>query len=96
MVHGDKFIWDEEKFKSNILKHGVSFIEATTVFEDENAIYGYDEEHSEDEDRFVVIGLSSEMKMLMVCHCYRNCDEVVRIISARKANSKEKAQYRRA
>jgi len=91
----NRFAWDKGKEKSNVSKHGISFNEAATVFEDEYALYGYDEKHSENEERFIVIGVSKDTRLLMVCHCYRNGDKVVRIISARKANIKEQAQYRK-
>lgn len=88
-----RFAWDERKAAANRRKHGVSFEEARTVFFDENALLRPDEEHSEDEDRFVLLGLSAELRILVVCHCYRQRDEVIRIISARKANSFERGQY---
>jgi uncharacterized DUF497 family protein len=93
----DRFIWDVEKYHENIEKHGVTFEEASTVFDDNNALYVPDEEHSGYEERFIVIGMSDHpnTKMLMVCHCYRNGDSLIRLISARKANKKERAQYRR-
>ena len=90
-----KFDWDEEKNQININKHGVSFEQAQYVFFDENAIVEYDDEHSEDEDRFVIIGADIDFKILMVCHCFRENDEVIRIISARKATANEQSQYRR-
>jgi len=86
------FDWDEKKNKSNVRKHGISFLEARTVFLDENAIFIADTEHSELEDRFHIIGFSGKLRLLVVCHCYRYND-VVRIISARKANRNEKEQY---
>ena len=88
----DRFVWDDNKHDSNIRKHGVSFIEAITVFDDPNACYFTDEEHSGDEDRFVVIGLSNFLRALVVCHCYRS-ENVIRIISARKATKKETQLY---
>jgi len=91
----NKFIWNEEKHKANIIKHGISFTEAISVFDDDDALYLFDEEHSIGEERFIVIGVSEEYNMLMVSHCYRNGDNTTRIISARKANIKEQAQYRR-
>ena len=94
-MQNNGFVWDEQKFKTNILKHGISFHEAASVFDDEYALYGYDEEHSGDEDRFIVLGVSNDLKLLMVCHCYRDEESVIRIISARKANIKEQAKYRR-
>jgi len=88
-----RFEWNEEKNKTNKKKHGVSFEEAKTVFLDENARLIPDPEHSMGEDRFVILGLSSLLRTLVVCHCYRENDDVIRIISARKANSEEEHQY---
>ena len=73
--------------------HGVSFPEAETVFADENALLRSDDDHSEHEDRFVLLGLSSRIRILVVCHCYRQNDQTIRIISARKANKSEREQY---
>ena len=86
-----KFEWDESKNKKNIAKHNVSFELAESVFDDKNAVYLYDEVHSADEDRFIVIGKEDTLRMeITVCHCYGGKDEeVVRIISARKATKKE-------
>ena len=77
-----RFDWDERKAAANRRKHGVSFEEAQTVFLDEDALLRPDEEHSEDEDRFVLLGLSAHLRTLVVCHCYRQQDEVIRIVSA--------------
>jgi uncharacterized DUF497 family protein len=88
------FEWDERKSRANRQKHGVSFEEARTAFLDENARVIADPEHSEDEDRFVLLGLSTSLRVLVVCHCCRQIDEVVRIISARKADRAEQRQYR--
>jgi len=88
------FEWDEAKNELNSRKHRVSFEEAQTVFFDEHALFMADPDHSEDEDRFVLLGLSSSLRLLVVCHCYRGQDEIVRIISARKANRSEESQYR--
>ena len=88
-----RFEWDIKKAASNLRKHGVSFEEAETVFLDEEAILIPDEEHSGEEDRFIVLGLSYQLRMLVVCHCYRESDELIRIISARKANKGEQMQY---
>jgi uncharacterized DUF497 family protein len=88
-----QFIWDEEKQKTNIKKHGVAFEEAATVFDDEKAIYFDDERHSQNEDRFIILGYSNRARMLMVCHCYRNDNSLIRIISARKATRLESNQY---
>lgn len=76
-------------------KHGVTFEEAMTVFYDEAAIEFYDDAHSEGEERFLLLGLSSDMKLLLVCHCYRSEESVIRIISARKAAKNEAKHYQR-
>ena len=94
-MHNDKFVWDKEKYALNLQKHKIAFEEASTVFADDNAIYMDDEEHSQDEERFIVIGISDKLKMLMVCHCYRNGDRLIRIISERKATKPEENLYRR-
>ncbi|OGO91959.1 MAG: hypothetical protein A3F41_02615 [Coxiella sp. RIFCSPHIGHO2_12_FULL_44_14] len=88
------FEWDDTKASANKRKHGISFDEAKTVFFDENAAVIHDPEHSNDEERFVILGLSSVARILVVCHCYRKKDSVIRIISARKATKKESLQYR--
>ena len=88
-----KFEWDDEKDIINRRKHGVSFEEAATVFNDENGIFLDDPDHSETEDRFLLIGFSETARLLLVCHCYRENDAVIRIISARKATTREKAFY---
>ena len=88
-----RFEWDDRKAAVNRRKHGVSFEEARTVFFDENALLRSDEDHSEDEDRFVLLGLSERLRTLVVCHCYRQGDEVIRLISARRANAFERQQY---
>lgn len=87
------FEWDGRKNVINKKKHGVSFEEAQTVFLDENALLIHDPDHSREEDRFVILGLSAKFRILLVCHCYRKNDEVIRIISARKATRKEEKQY---
>ena len=89
-----KFDWDPRKASANEKKHGVSFEEARTVFFDENAKLIDDPDHSADEERFVLLGLSSSLKVLLVCHCYRQDGNVIRIISARKASTHESKQYR--
>jgi hypothetical protein len=88
-----RFEWDRRKCRENKRKHGVSFEEAQTVFWDENAIQYYDPDHSKDEDRFIMLGMSFLLRVLVVCHCYRAKDSVIRIISARKADSDEKNAY---
>ncbi len=88
-----RFDWDETKNAANIKKHGVSFEEAQTVFLDENAIRYFDPDHSQDEDRFIMLGMSFKLKVLVVCHCYRSSVSIIRIISARRANKKESQDY---
>lgn len=87
-----KFEWDLEKAILNINKHGVSFEEATTVFNDEYAILLDDPDHSIQEERFLLLGTSANAQIMIVCHCIRY-DSVIRIISARKATKKEREQY---
>ena len=89
-----QFEWDARKASANVKKHGISFDEARTVFFDENAKLINDPDHSLDEDRFVLLGLISTLKVVLVCHCYREQGNVIRIISARKATSHESKQYR--
>ena len=95
VMDGLEFIWDPKKAKSNIKKHGVSFEEARSVFFDENAIEFFDEPHSDEGDRFLLLGLSFHARLLLVCHCYRENEETIRIISARKATKSESKHYRR-
>jgi uncharacterized protein len=87
------FEWDETKNRANRRKHGVSFEEAQTVFLDENAIRYFDPDHSSDEDRFLMLGMSWKLRVLVVCHCFRVDDSVIRIISARKADKEEARDY---
>ena len=87
------FEWDEAKNAINIEKHGISFDEAKTVFYDENALVEPDPDHSADEDRFIILGFSSSAKLLVVCHCCREQDAVIRLISARKATKTESSYY---
>lgn len=87
------FSWDSKKNAANKKKHGISFDEAKTVFYDETAIRYYDPDHSEDEDRFLMVGLSQKLRILIVCHCFREEDSVIRIISARKATRREEDAY---
>ncbi len=88
-----RFEWDENKNKINQAKHGIDFKEAKTVFYDESAILFDDPEHSEDESRFILLGISNAANICIVCHCYRESDSVIRIISARKATKKEEERY---
>jgi uncharacterized DUF497 family protein len=87
------FEWDDHKNASNKRKHGVSFEEAQTVFFDEKAIEFDDPDHSIQEERFILLGLSQSLKVLVVCHCYRRDQSKIRIISARKATRKEQGVY---
>ncbi len=88
-----KFTWDDIKALKNQKKHGVSFEEAKTVFFDDSARLIPDPEHSEEEDRFILLGLSIHLRLLLVCHCYRENGQQIRIISARKAKKPEQKQY---
>lgn len=88
-----RFAWDERKNKANRAKHGVWFEEAQTVFHDPHARVFYDPEHSETENRFLLLGMSSAGRTLLVVHCYREADSLVRLISARKATKKEVRAY---
>lgn len=88
-----KFEWDENKNTINKNKHNISFEEAKTVFYDEQALVINDPDHSEQEERFIILGQSSTARLLVVCHCYRESDTVIRIISARKATKTETNQY---
>lgn len=88
-----KFDWDPAKAASNLREHGVSFEEAKSVFYDEFAIQFYDQSHSSDEERFLMLGMSSGAGLLLVCHCERDSGGVIRIISARKATQRESSFY---
>ncbi|WP_374693714.1 BrnT family toxin [Microbulbifer sp. TB1203] len=87
------FEWDSKKAASNLKKHDVSFEEAQSVFYDEFALQFFDEESSAEEDRFLMLGMSSEARLLLVCHCERDRGNVIRIISARKATRSERKFY---
>ena len=87
------FEWDDSKAKSNEIKHKVSFREASSVFLDELAVEFEDIEHSEEEERFLLLGLSSKLKLLLICHCYKDTTGNIRIISARKATKNEAKYY---
>lgn len=87
------FEWDSRKEKANIKKHGISFDEARTSFYDEHALVFHDPDHSEDEDRFILLGTSYKLNTLVVCHCFREAETVIRIISARKADKDESKEY---
>jgi uncharacterized DUF497 family protein len=88
-----RFVWDPIKSRQNAQKHGVSFEEAQTVFLDERALLVDDPDHSVDEERFVLLGLSAFARHLVVCHCHRQTGELIRIISARKATAFERRVY---
>lgn len=88
-----KFEWNKSKATLNHKKHGVSFEEAKSVFFDDYAIQFFDNNHSMDEDRFILLGMSNESRLLIVCHCERNAGNTIRIISARKATRQEKKYY---
>ena len=88
-----RFEWDERKAASNASKHGVTFEEARSVFFDERARLIDDPDHSSDEDRFILLGLSSSLRLLLVCYCYRSAGDVIRIVSARKATAHESKFY---
>jgi len=89
-----RFEWDPSKAASNAKKHKVTFEVAKTVFYDDFAVQFFDEEHSSDEERFLLLGMSSDAKLLLVCHCEREDGDVIRIISARKATESEAQNYR--
>ena len=88
-----RFEWDENKNTINKRKHRLSFEEAQTVFYDAEALVIPDPEHSQDKKRFIILGMSRRANLLVVCHCYRESETVIRIISARKATRNESAQY---
>jgi len=87
------FVWDEKKAEENFRKHKIAFEEAQTVFSDPNARMIFDPDHPLDEDRFILLGISAALRILIVCHCFLEDDRIIRIISARKANKKEQKQY---
>jgi len=92
-MEGIQFEWDEHKNEINKKKHKISFEEARSVFYDDAALVIDDPEHSEEEDRFIILGLSTKANLLVVCHCYRASDTVIRLISARKATKTESRFY---
>jgi len=89
-----RFEWDEVKAAANLKRHQVSFEEAKSIFFDEFGVQFFDEEDSHEEERFLMLGMSSEAKLLIVCHCERDHGATIRIISARKATKRESAFYR--
>jgi uncharacterized DUF497 family protein len=88
-----RFDWDPKKYRENQRDHKVSFEEAKTAFADEHGLLMADPDHSEDEDRFLLLGLSANLRLLVVCHTYREDEEVIRLISARTADRSERTQY---
>lgn len=88
-----RFEWNATKEKTNIRKHGVSFDEAKTVFFDEHAIQFFDPDHSDEEDRFIMLGMSFRLRVIVVSHCFRKGETVIRLISARRANPAEEKEY---
>ncbi len=87
------FTWNKTKAKTNLLKHKISFEEATSVFSDDNARLMHDPDHSLEEERFLLLGISYKLRILIVVHCVQDEDSEIRIISARKASKKEQKQY---
>ena len=96
MTNDISFDWDKAKAAANKKKHGVSFEEAVTIFYDEDALESHDPDHSEDEGRFIMLGLSFKARTLVVSHCVRKVGSVIRIISARKMHKKEVDKYDKA
>ena len=90
---GLTFEWDDRQEGANLKKHGMSFEEARTAFYDENAIVFFDPDHSDDEDRFILLGLSFKPRVLVVCHCFRETESIIRLVSARKADKSEEQEY---
>lgn len=89
------FEWDDAKARANVRKHGISFEEASTAFADASALLLDDDDHSEAEERFVLLGMSARARTLVVCHCVREEGAMIRIISARRANRSERGRYAR-
>ena len=88
-----KFIWDPKKASSNLRKHGISFEEASTAFVDDKAVQFFDDLHSDDEDRFILLGMSQHFRLLTICHCEQASESTIRLISARRATVKEQQHY---
>ena len=89
-----EFEWDKKKEKTNIKKHGISFEDARSAFYDEHALQFIDPDNSGDEERFILLGTNHRLKVLVVCHCFREAETIIRIISARKADKDERDAYR--
>jgi uncharacterized protein len=92
-MEGLQFIWDEKKNQANRRKHGVTFEEAQTAFFDERAKVYFDPDHSENEERFILLGVRYRLRTVIVCHCYREEELLIRIVSARKADRREQVDY---
>ena len=92
-MNGIRFEWDAAKEKTNLRKHGVSFEEARTVFYDEHAVQYFDPDQSVEEDRFILLGMSFRLRVIVVCHCFRESESVIRLFSARKADKVEEREY---
>ena len=88
------FTWNERKSRENERKHGVSFEEAQSTFFDDDALLFFDPDHSDSEDRFLLLGRSYRLRVLLICHCFRESEQIVRIISARRATKKERSVYK--
>lgn len=93
IIKSIQFTWDENKNEINKKKHGISFEEATEVFSDDNAILFDDPDHSLEEDRFLIIGAIKSSKICIVSHCYKDDDNIIRLISAREATKRERTVY---
>jgi len=96
LLDGQLFTWNSDKYDTNVKKHGVTFEEAASVFFNPLTIYDADDEHSYDEEREIVIGLSDTTRLLFVCSCERESGEIIRIFSARKATYEEHTEWRNA
>jgi len=94
-MDGIRFEWDAAKAKTNLRKHGISFEEARTVFYDEQAVQYFDPDHSIEEDRFILLGMSFRLRVIVVCHCFGESESVIRLFSARRADKDEAQEYRR-
>ena len=94
MVSSLRFEWDPRKAQQNARKHGVTFEDAQSAFFDEDGLVMADPDHSQAEERFVLLGATARAKLVVVCHCHRGPDDVIRLISARRANRREHATYR--
>ena len=92
-MDGIRFEWDAAKAKANLRKHGISLEEARTVFYDEQAVQYFDPDHSVAEDRFILLGMSFKLRVIVVCHCYRESESVIRLFTARKAEKDEAQEY---